>query len=161
LWACEARPTANPQLKPSSADQSAGPHEFILDGITVERFVADKLESRARAARAVIDRRSGQIIAKQVRIISKTVEAQSDQADGNLNKDLIRFRGNVRVADGSGRIIRTQSATYDAKNNRLNSKTTVRIEGANFHSVGQSLDADFKKNEIKVSGPVQAHFKEN
>jgi LPS export ABC transporter protein LptC len=158
LWACESKSQPSP---PSQSQKEPGPapQEFILKGVTVERFVHDKRQSQARAVRAVVNRRSGQIQAQQVQILSQTVEAYSDRAQGNLNQDLVLFQGNVRVTDESGRTIKTESARFDAAQNRLSAKTTVRIEGANFNAVGQSLDANFKTKEIKIAGPISARVK--
>ena len=118
----------------------------------------DKLLYRATAKAATIDRRSGDILASMVTILGRTSTASANKVSGNFNRDTLEFEGDVRVRDHLDRLIKTKSATFYSRDNRMVSTSTVILEGDNFTSVGRSIDADFKARKIQIKGPFRAKF---
>ena len=139
---------------------SPSPDQFVLKNVQLERFSEDEIAYRARAKRATVDRRSGQLVATEVEILQDTHTAVARQARGNFNQDRVDFSGQVEVTDQAGRLIKTDTASFYSKSSRLVSNSTVTIEGANFISVGQGLDANLTTQQVELKGPVKARLQD-
>ncbi|MEE2900791.1 MAG: LPS export ABC transporter periplasmic protein LptC [Myxococcota bacterium] len=154
LCACE-----KPQLESNTASKpQTSPNQFVLENVSAERFSKGERKFQATARRANIDRRSGKIVADEVVIHTKDAKAEAREASGNLNEENVYFEKDIVVTDQTGRIIRTEQATFNTSKSLLVSNSTVTLEGENFSAKGRNLEANFQNKTIKVNGPLKSIF---
>lgn len=153
--ACSADPSP-PIDRPLAASATR------LEGATLDRFANDERIERVTARVAEIDRARGAVLASDVdatvfdRAQRPRARIQSPFASGTTRTSTIIFSQGVRIADGDGRTMTTETLSYDAARGTAASSSTARVEGANFSVTGARLRADLRDGWVELDGPVVA-----
>ena len=151
---------------PSSPAARAAPrpHELVIDGVQLERWIEGQLRYSARAEQAVVDRKSGVVAATAVevtarapggaergRLRGRTLAAQLDGRAATLTEEVV-------FEDAEGRTLTATAAELIAAEDRVRAPGVVVFEGANFRATGRRLEADLKRGTIDVAGPLDARI---
>ncbi len=151
-----------PSPAPPVLRDAPGPHELVVEGVQVERWVEGRLRLSARAELAALDRRGGTVRGQQVTLVARDregadlgrVRGQTLAAD--LAGNRAELSGDVVLEDRTGRTVTATAAVYTASDQHVRAPGRVRMEGANFWAEGRALSADLEAGTIEVGGPLRS-----
>lgn len=155
--ACSAPPA--PSVRPEAP---AGPHELVVEGVRVERWVEGQLRLSAEAARARADRRRGVLSAEGVALVARDELGaplgylSSHALLADLAGAQVELRGAVVLEDTHGRTLTATHAVYTSGDQRVVAPGRVQVQGANFRAEGRRLRADLGPGLVEVDGPLSA-----
>ena len=149
--ACSAPPA--PSVRPEAP---AGPHELVVEGVRVERWVEGQLRLSAEAARARADRRRGVLSAEGVALGAPLGYLSSHALLADLAGAQVELRGDVVLEDTHGRTLTATHAIYTSGDQRVVAPGRVQVQGANFRAEGRRLRADLGPGLVEVDGPLSA-----
>lgn len=161
IVACGAPPAGPPPV----LRDAPGPHELVVEGVQVERWVEGRLRLSARADRAALDRRGGTVRGRQVTLVARDPDGlELGHVSGReLVADLagarVELTGDVVLEDRTGRTITATSAVYTSADQRVRAPGRVRMEGANFWAEGRALTADLEAGTVDVGGPLTSQVR--
>lgn len=165
LWlvvCCQGAACSAPPVPSVRAEAPAGPHELVVEGVRVERWVDGRLRLSAEAARARADRRRGVLSAEGVALTARDEHEvplgylSSHSLAADLAGARVELHGDVVLEDTHGRTLTATHAVYTAGDQRVVAPGRVQVEGANFRAAGRRLRADLEPGTIEVAGPLSA-----
>lgn len=161
LLCCQGAACTAPAPAPVPLTDAPGPHELLLEGVQVERWVDGQLRLSSHAERAAVDRRGGTVRATGVELTARGPDGvergrvSGRTLTGDLKGEVAVLTGDVTLRDTTGRTLTATQASYTGRDQRVRAPGRVRLEGANFWAEGRGLDADLETGTIDVAGPLQ------
>lgn len=139
-----------------------------LDGVSIERFEADRLIFKAEVESAELDRGSGSATGRGVVIrvfdregsasgnVEERARVQAPLAAADLRARSLTLEGGVVIRDREGRRMFTERVTYDAPSEIVSAPRPVDLEGDNFRARGASLVGHRIDEVLEIGGAVSA-----
>ena len=143
--ACSAPPA--PSVRPEAP---AGPHELVVEGVRVERWVEGQLRLSA-----VLSAEGVALVARDA-LGAPLGYLSSHALVADLAGAQVELRGDVVLEDTHGRTLTATHAIYTSGDQRVVAPGRVQVQGANFRADGRRLRADLGPGVVEVDGPLRA-----